>query len=156
MNKNLTDFFSAIITGFGTIVEIIYGNSIFNEKNILGNINIDDMSGEDFEKYLEYLFIDLGYKVIRTQLSGDQGADLIIEKNNIKTVIQAKRWGNKITNKAIQEVYAAQTYYEAQQAMVITNNQYTKSAIDLATKIGVILYNREKLLELIKKSKKHW
>lgn len=45
-----------------------------------GISDIDKMSGEVFEKYLEVLFERLGYKVERTRYIGDYGADLIVKK----------------------------------------------------------------------------
>ena len=44
-----------------------------------GIYNIDLMSGEEFEIFLEYLFKKLGYKVIkRTKLTNDYGAVSVI------------------------------------------------------------------------------
>jgi HJR/Mrr/RecB family endonuclease len=59
--------------------------------------DIDMMTGEEFEYFLKDLFIRLGYDAEVTQLSGDQGADLIVEKDN-RIVIQAKRYSNKVSN----------------------------------------------------------
>ena len=60
--------------------------------------DIDRMNGYAFEFVLKELFKKMGYRVIHTTLSNDQGADLIIEKFNVKTVIQAKNWQNNVTN----------------------------------------------------------
>jgi restriction system protein len=47
------------------------------------------------------------------------------------TVVQAKRYNNKVTNKAIQEVVESIKYYNAHKGAVITNNEFTDSAIEL-------------------------
>lgn len=109
---------------------------------------IDMMTGEEFEYFLKDLFIRLGYDADVTQLSGDQGADLIVEKDN-RIVIQAKRYSNKVNNSAIQEVIGAKKYYNAKKAMVITNYYFTKSAKELAEINDVILWNRDMLKEKI-------
>ena len=110
--------------------------------------DIDMMTGEEFEYFLKDLFIRLGYEAQVTQLSGDQGADLIVEKDN-RIVIQAKRYSNKVNNSAIQEVIGAKKYYNAKKAMVITNYYFTKSAKELAEINDVILWNRDMLKEKV-------
>ena len=91
----------------------------------------------------------MGYKVEHTQLSGDQGADLIVERNGEKIVVQAKRSESTITNKAIQEVFTSINHYQAQRGMVVTNNEFTPSAVKLAESNQVELINRNSLTQLI-------
>ena len=76
-----------------------------------GIADIDTMDGKAFEEYLEVLFGKLGYKVERTRYVGDYGADLITQKDGVKTVIQAKRYGKAVGIKAVQEAVAAKGMY---------------------------------------------
>ncbi|MBU4162480.1 restriction endonuclease [Patescibacteria group bacterium] len=127
------------------------------------NIEIGDfekLTGYEFEGYLKGLFDLLGYTVIETSLSGDQGADLIASKDGQKTVVQAKKYSGKVANKAIQEISAAQRHYKADKAIVVTNSSFTKSAIDLALSNDVELWDGKKLKDIIrelrsKKKEKH-
>ncbi len=112
---------------------------------------VDYMTGFDFEHFLKTLFANMGYQVEHTKLSGDQGADLVISKFGEKIVVQAKRYANKVNNKAVQEVVAAINYYEANRGMVVTNSDFTKSAIDLAKANNIELINRETLERLIER-----
>ena len=111
---------------------------------------IDQMDGFQFEFYLKALFQELGYKAQVTAQSGDFGADLIM-KGQQKIVIQAKRYGrkNRVGISAIQQVYGAQAYYKADEAWVITNSSFTKSARALAEACNVQLFDRKTLQELI-------
>jgi HJR/Mrr/RecB family endonuclease len=93
----------------------------------------------------------MGYIVELTKSSNDQGADLIISKLGEKYVVQAKRYSNKVNNKAIQEVVAAIKHYDADRGMVITSNEFTSSAIKLASSNNIDLIDRNKLEKLIKK-----
>ncbi len=111
--------------------------------------DIDKMDGKTFEKYLEALFKKLGYKVERTRYVGDYGADLVVWRNGIKTVIQAKRYKQKVGVKAIQEAVAAKGYYSCKKAMVVTNSFYTKQAIDLAKANDVQLWDRNELVKAL-------
>ncbi len=90
------------------------------------------MTGEDFEIVLKLLYEQLGYDVSMTKTTGDQGADLIMEKNGTKVVVQAKYYSSPVRNSAVQEVVGALKYYGAQKAIVVTNNTYTNVAIELA------------------------
>lgn len=118
--------------------------------------DFEKLKGYEFEGYLKGLFNLLGYTVVQTSLSGDQGADLIISKDGEKTVVQAKKYNEKVSNKAIQEIVAAKNHYKANKAIVVTNSSFTKSAIDLALSNNVELWDGLKLRDIIQnlKSKK--
>ncbi|MDK4011954.1 restriction endonuclease [Staphylococcus aureus] len=113
--------------------------------------DIDRMSGSDFELYLSVLFSELGYKTVVTPNSHDFGADLIMKKNNHKIVVQAKRYGYKknVSIGAIQEVFTAQRYHNADECWVVTNSFFTKSAIKLAKPCKVKLKDRNELTKWI-------
>ncbi|MEC2297152.1 restriction endonuclease [Bacillus subtilis] len=115
---------------------------------------IDKMDGHMFEVFLMALFQKLGYKSKVTQKSRDFGADIILEGKN-RIVIQAKRYGfkNKVGLSAVQEIYAAQAYYKAQEAWVITNSQFTSGAWKLAKTCNVKLLSRQELQDLINRVK---
>ena len=113
--------------------------------------DVDKMSGYDFEKFLVILFEKMGYKVEHTQLSKDQGADLIVSKFGERMVIQAKRYNQKVSNSAIQEVVASIRHYKADKGMVVTNNEFTNEAIDLAKSNDITLIDRKQLKEWLTK-----
>lgn len=121
------------------------------ERNIeKESIRLSNVStGVEFENYLKKLFEKLGYNVETTKASGDQGADLIISKKGVKTAVQAKFYSSKVGNKAVQEVVSAIKYYNVDYGMVVTNNYYTSSAIDLAHANNITLIDGDKLKELI-------
>lgn len=93
----------------------------------------------------------MGYRVEHTKLSHDQGADLVVSKFGEKIVVQAKQYSNKVNNKAVQEIVAAIKHYGADRGMVITTDEFTRSAIELANSNNVDLINREKLEKMVKK-----
>lgn len=126
-----------------------YLNSLLKDDDVVTLDNIDLMSGYEFESFIAQLFKNLEYQVDITKSSGDQGADIIIEKNNERTVIQTKCYTYPVGNKAIQEVVSSKKIYNANKAMVITNSLFTKSAIQLAKANSVILWDRNILKEKI-------
>ena len=67
---------------------------------------------------------------------------MILEKNGRRIIIQAKRYSDKVGNKAVQEVSAAMSFYEADEGWVVTTSDYTSSARELAHKCKVRLYTQ--------------
>lgn len=115
--------------------------------------DFEELTGYEFEGYLKNLFTLLGYTVIQTSLSGDQGADLIISKDGEKSVVQTKKYAGNVSNGAVQEIVAAKNHYKAQKAIVVTNSSFTKSAIDLALSNEVELWDGSKLKNVIRNLK---
>jgi restriction system protein len=116
-----------------------------------GIADIDKMHGIQFEKYLGYLFKAQGYKTQVTKASGDYGADLILQKDGRKIVVQAKRYSKNVGIKAVQQAQAAIAHYGASEAWVVTNRDFTEAAYNLAKSNRVRLINREILIEMILK-----
>lgn len=107
-------------------------------------------SGAEFEQYLKHIFTRLGYESELTKGSGDQGADLILKKNGMIFVVQAKYYEKPVGNKAVQEAAAALKFYGGNRAVVVTNNRYTKGAEALAKRNQVILQDGAALEELVR------
>ena len=117
---------------------------------------IDRMDGRTFEEHLERLFRRLGWTVERTRYSGDFGADLVAVQGDERLVVQAKRSQSKIGVKAVQEAVAARGYYGCEQALVVTNNHFTRQAMELAEANGVELWDREALVQALVRSRRWW
>lgn len=130
------------------VVTLIQRNKQKEIRNS-GILHIDQMSGVQFEEYLRILFIATGYKVKTTPASGDFGADLILEKENKRIAVQAKRYKSTVGIKAVQEVASAKTHYRANETWVVTNSKFTKAAQQLAESNDVKLLDREKLIKLM-------
>jgi len=105
-------------------------------------------TGPEFERWVADLLREHGYAVETTKATGDQGADLIVTGKGIKTVVQVKFWSQPVGNSAVQEVVAAKPFYNAEDAWVVTNSTFTRSAIELAHANGVTLIDGGQLREL--------
>lgn len=118
--------------------------------SISNDVDVDSMEGIEFERYCANLLIKLGYRdVICTPGSGDQGVDIVAVRDDVKYAIQCKRYSNDLGNAPIQEVTAGRAYYQCHIAAVLTNAHFTASAKKLAEINGVLLWDREKLYEMI-------
>jgi restriction system protein len=111
---------------------------------------IDKLDGIEFEHFLKSIFERKGYVTTVTQGSGDYGADLILRKGHKKYVVQAKRYSRNIGVGTVQQVVGAIRYYRASGAIVVTNQYFMPSAIELAKVNKVHLIDRNKLAEMIR------
>lgn len=152
--NNTGNIKTSIITVLGLITACILMYYLYKMKQhndiIKSNIaTIDKMTGEEFEDYLLLQFKKKGYRGNTTSKTGDYGADLVLTKNNIKTVIQAKRWKWKVGIEAVQQITGALKYYNADKGIVITNSNFTPNAVNLARVNGIELWDRRKLIDFI-------
>lgn len=111
---------------------------------------VDLMEGHDFEHWGADLLRDIGFtKVEVTRGSGDQGVDILAEKDGIRYAIQCKCYQNSLGNTPIQEVHAGKEMYRCQIGAVMTNQYFTAGGRELAEKTGTLLWDRDWLREAI-------
>jgi len=136
--------------------DFLGGNQQNLRQDTLGSylgIDIDYMTGFQFEIFWQQFFEQQAYQSQLTKKTHDQGGDLILRRLFEIIIVQLKRNQKKIGVKAIQEVYTAKGAYQATVARVITNNYFTKPALKLAKKLGVECWDRDRIrLELYKAS----
>lgn len=108
------------------------------------------MDGRQYEYYCGDILKKCGWLVTVTQGSGDQGVDVIAEKEGLVVAIQCKKHNQPIGNKAIQEIFAGRAHYKAHIAVVCSSSGYTNSAQQLANSLRVILLSHNDLYNLEK------
>lgn len=143
------------LDGFMKLCEKIYFDLLVNRMSVqLENFNpnkfvtmylVDAMDGFQFEAFLVEIFQTIGYDVKETKKTGDQGADLFVSRFGKNIVIQAKNYSGVVGNSAVQQAISAKTFYGCDEAMVVTNSYFSKSAKELALSAGVRLVDRAEL-----------
>ncbi|MFH4614705.1 restriction endonuclease [Vibrio diabolicus] len=129
-------------------VDTAVGLALFeNDEDELSPLPFETDNPYEYEHIIAQKLTELGWNAHPTSGSGDQGADVIAEKYGIVFVIQCKLYSQPVGNKAVQEVTSARDYYDASGAMVVTNNDYTKSARQLAESQTVWLLHDSQLEE---------
>ena len=129
-----------------------YDEKCINNDTLFRKVenDFDQLEGHAFETFCAKVLMQNGFEKVKvTQGSGDQGIDIIAHKDDIKYGIQCKCYSSDIGNRAVQEVFAGKTFYDCHIGVVLTNRYFTKSAIKLAQNNGVILWDRNKLLQMI-------
>jgi restriction system protein len=104
--------------------------------------------GIDYERFCAERLARAGWRTHRTPPSGDQGADVLAERDGIRLVVQCKRLGRPVGNAAVQEAAAALPYWSGDRAAVVSNAGFTPAARRLASATGVLLLHHDDLEEL--------
>ena len=83
--------------------------------------------------------VNLGFSDLAFTKATDNGADIIGIYNQTKYVFQCKNHLKSQGNRCVQEIVAAQKLYRANRSVVISNSDFTVSAISLAKANNCIL-----------------
>lgn len=113
------------------------------------NNKFDYMEGTDFEQYCAMILRENGYTTEITPASGDYGIDIIAKQSGIIYAIQCKCYSSDVGVDAVYQVAGGMKYYHANIGIVLTNRHFTRNAKELADAIGVVLWDRESLEDLI-------
>ena len=107
-------------------------------KNSLAEVDLLD--GHAFEAFCADLLRKNGFqKVETTKGSGDQGVDILAEKDGIRFAIQCKCYSSDLGNKPVQEVFAGKSIYNCQVAVVMTNRYFTVGGLEAAKATGGVM-----------------
>lgn len=124
-----------------------------NNNNSLSIEYIDNLTnGLDFEKCFANILKCLGYIDVEvTTSSSDFGIDVLArDTNNILYGFQCKLYSNPVGNDAVQQAYSGKEHYNCDIVIVVTNNIFTKQAIQQAYETQVILWDRKILISKLK------
>ena len=110
-----------------------------------GMAAVDQMSGVEFEEFVAAQLRTRGWSVIRTPSTGDYGVDLIAKKDSTCMAVQCKRLARAVGVAAVQQVVSGARHHGCDQAVVVTNQAFTKAARQLAITHRCRLVGREQL-----------
>ena len=106
---------------------------------------VDNMSGNQFELYVNELLKAQGFKTEMTPTRNDYGVDIVAERNGVRIAVQCKRYGENISRGAVSDAVAGKHYYNCSQAMVVTNRHFRQGARELAGASQCLLVDRDAL-----------
>lgn len=111
---------------------------------------LDEIEGHEFEYYCAELLKKRGFiEVTVTKGSGDYGIDVLAEKDGVTYGIQCKAYTGPVGVKAVQEAFAGKEYYDRMVGAVLTNQYFTKPAVEAAKKLKILLWDRGYLDSMI-------
>ena len=109
------------------------------------------LDGPEFEAYVALVLEDNGFKRVElTKGSGDQGVDILAERNGKSYAIQCKNYAGAVGNFAVQEAFAGAQHYGCEYAAVVCPGTFTRGARELAATTGVLLWDEKKLSRMMR------
>lgn len=124
--------------------------SLVQIQENLNSQNYDGMEGHQFEYFCADIMKKNGFiNVEVTQGSGDHGIDILADKDGISYAVQCKCYSSNIGNAAVQQAHTGKSLYHKDIAVVLTNRYFTPQAKEEAYALGVKLWDRDKLNEMI-------
>ena len=144
-------FEKADIERINGIIEAINEKRLAAEKGDNRKLlDIDELNGYQFEAFCAELLRENRFTSVQlTPQSGDQGVDILAEKQGVKYAFQCKHYSSPLGNTPIQEVNAGKTFYRCHVGVVITNSFFTPGAVALAEATGVLLWDRENIEKMM-------
>ena len=120
-----------------------------------GLAELDKMDGQDFERYIGSLFRRIGYKTEPIAYVRDGSADMVVTSDGVRHAVQAKPSNRPVGPDAVLEVVAAKETVHAEEAIVVTNQEFTASARRAAKANGVKLWERQHLAGVMLTLRRH-
>jgi len=94
---------------------------------------LQNLSGSEFESLVAKIFRKMGYKVMITPKTGDEGIDIdTIDPQGEKVVIQCKRWQGTVSSKVVREFYGSLMHAKAEKGFLVTTGTFSTAAIAFA------------------------
>ena len=110
----------------------------------------DRMDGREFEYFCADLLRRNGFTDVDvTAGSGDQGVDILAQKDEIRYAFQCKCYETDLGNTPVQEIHAGKEIYDCHVGVVMTNRGFTAGAREAARRTRTLLWGRDKLAALI-------
>ena len=107
--------------------------------------SVDMLSGGEFEKYVAARFRNMGWQVSATPATGDFGVDLIATRNGECVAVQCKRRGKPVGVSAVQQVVSGALHHQCSSSAVVSNQEFTTAAKELAVTHRCHLVGRSSL-----------
>jgi restriction system protein len=116
--------------------------------------NIDSLRQLDwraFERLVGEAFRRLGYQITETGQGGaDGGIDLVLRKNNRKTIVQVKQWKtSSVGAPVVREMYGLMMHCRADAVAIVCLGRFTKEAWSFAHNKPIELISGDKLFQMI-------
>lgn len=143
-------FFNNFINRLISDANLFLLGAFIKNPELLNRPQKNNLTPFEYEKYVEYELINLGFNARTTKSTGDQGADVLASKNGVSFAIQCKKHSKPVGNKAVQEANAGRDFYKQDYGVVVSNAGFTKSARQAAHACGIILLNDNQLEDLLK------
>ena len=106
------------------------------------------MSGTEFEEELAKLLKERGFNVQLTKHSGDGGVDIILLRNNIKTIIQCKAHCKPVSAAPLRQLNGVKSEFKAKGLVFASTSGVTKDAREFAERHRIQVWDAETICSI--------
>jgi len=106
--------------------------------------------GHQLVSYIEWIFCRKGYELVEVKYVSDLEAEALISKNSVVTMVQIRRRKSKYTKTMVEFVYNTALKDDCDWAIIISPAGFTKEACASARDLGITLYDRSWLRNVLK------
>lgn len=117
--------------------------------NNRGLDNLTSMTPLAFEQFVAELFTRLGYTTRLTPRSGDEGIDILAEKDGKKYAIQVKKSAKPVGSPVIQTLCGSMVHAKVDYGICVSATRFTSEAKRFAWGKHITLLGRDELIELL-------
>lgn len=105
------------------------------------------LTDRQFERLVARIYQRKGYDVELTPPTRDFGADVLAEKDGIRTLIEVKHQRNPVGSSVVQRAIGATDFHDSQIASVVSLGGFTVGAEEAALNSPVTLWDAEDILD---------
>jgi len=111
------------------------------------------LSPEQFQELIWVVYRQLGYSVHETCFMQDGGADVIVELNNQKLVLQCKRYRGNVGQPVVRDLFGTYMHLNADGAVLVTSGRVSAAARKFAKNKKIDVIDGDALLKMLAKAK---
>ncbi len=155
----LAVYFRYIAIGLVLIAVLSYFVTYQRRKLLSSQTGLDSirqLSWRKFEDLITEAYKQNGYRIVREPVSGsDNGIDIIVNKEDIETLVQCKQWrSRKLGVKVVREMYGILSGSYADEVHIVSTGRVTNDALSFARGKPIKLIYGQELLKLISDAQK--
>lgn len=111
-----------------------------------------ELDWKEFERLVGEAYRRRGYRIVETGQGGaDGGIDLLLWKNNRKTLVQVKQWrSSSVGAPVVREMLGLMMHHKADAGAIVCVGRFTREAWKFADGKPISLIGGQRLLEMIK------
>lgn len=114
----------------------------------IGLYEIDRMTKKDFQHFCRQLLKKVGYQVQRPRKAREWIA-FILEEDGVRKAVMVRQYAGIVGVRPVERAAGGAARNDCAGAIVLTNREFTPEARQRASQLGVELWDRDKLADLL-------
>lgn len=113
-----------------------------------------NLSGRQFELEIAKLYQGLGYSAEICRQGGDEGIDIILERDSERIAVQCKAHNNRISPSVARDLAGTMLHHKFEHGIIASTNGFTNGTIDFCRNKKIKLISMNEILEMYEELKK--